>query len=147
MMITNMMIYTMILMMVGLIYIADKIDKHVTASKSSSNSMIHTNFEKDMEYLNFIINHVCQSQYDNVLKPMGENKTGEFIINDEIFNNVVSGSTKKILSVLSDDYKNVLERYIHKDKLEYFIMDLTINKLLKYTIELNTWTLKKLSRR
>jgi hypothetical protein len=102
------------------------------------------NFEKDVQYLIFIVDYFCKVAYSTKLVPYQKGNNGNNFINDNVFNDIVLETTRQVVKYLSVSYREVLSYYI--PNITDFVAELVYNKIIEMTMELNRETIRKISK-
>lgn len=100
------------------------------------NNLLNANFEKDIEFLAYIVDFKVKNAIDMIIQPMELTHRKAFI-NDDIANVHIENITIEILSMLSDDYKQLMYKYFTEDSLVQYIAEIVFQAVNKAIININ----------
>jgi hypothetical protein len=114
-----------------------------TGNIEKNKRITSSNFEKDIQYLMFLVDYFCKNARETRLIPYQRANNSFSMINDEVFNEVVLETTRKVVNFVSEDYRELLKVYM--DNATDFTSTLVFNKITEYTMEINKETIKKVN--
>jgi hypothetical protein len=117
--------------------------KPVIGNIEKKQKAINASFEKDIQYIMFLVDYFCKNARETRLIPYQRANNSYSMINDEVFNEVVLETTRKVVGFVSDDYKDLLKIYM--DNVTDFTSTLVFNKIAEYTMEINKETIKRVN--
>jgi hypothetical protein len=117
--------------------------KPVIGSIEKKQKAVNASFEKDIQYVMFLVDYFCKNARDTRLIPYQRANNSYSMINDEVFNEVVMETTRKVVGFVSNDYKDMLQSYM--DNVTDFTSTLVFNKIAEYTMEINKETIKRVN--
>jgi hypothetical protein len=93
------------------------------------------NFEADIQFLNYIINHKIKQTRSFLLEPL--KIAGQLIITDKEFNKYTNDIVSEVYETLSPNYKRTLLKYFDEQSLITFITEVVFRELTVTCIEMN----------
>lgn len=117
--------------------------KPVVGNVEKKQKVVNASFEKDIQYLMFLIDYFCKNARDTRLIPYQRANNSYSMINDEVFNEVVLNTTRQVINFISDDYRELLQVYM--ENVTDFSSTLVFNKITEYTMEINKETIKRVN--
>lgn len=103
-------------------------------------------FEKDMEFLNFLINYKCNVYYELVIRPLSDIKDNR-LLNDTDLNNAVEEITLNIGNAINKDYLNVIYKYFDVEGFKVYLTEIVLTTFTKMITLENKNKIKRMNNR
>ena len=98
-------------------------------------------FEKDLVFLNYIINHKIQQHKLFILDPMRTSRS--FLLREEDFEKYMHQIIDEVLESLSESYIKTMSKYFNEEGLIKYVTEMVMKQLTAITVEQNYNTIKK----
>ena len=98
-------------------------------------------FEKDIIFLNYIINHKIQQHKLFILDPMRVSRN--FLLREEDFDKYLNQIIDEVLDSLSESYIKTLSKYFSEDGLIKYITEMVMKHLTAISVDQNYKTIKQ----
>jgi len=131
----------MIIILLFLKYV-NNTKKPVSGNVEKKKTVNPTVFDKDVQYLMFIVDYLTKQAEKNRLVPYQKSNNSFSIINDTVFEEVVMSTTTQAMGFLSEDYRQLINYYV--GDVTQFTSTLVYNRITEMVYELNKQTIKKL---
>jgi hypothetical protein len=93
------------------------------------------NFESDIQFLNYLINHKVNQTKSFLLEPL--KIAGQTIITDKEFDKYTNDIITETYEALSPNYRRTLMKYFDEEGLRTFITEVVFRELTVVCIEMN----------
>jgi len=116
-----------------------------TVKKETKNFGNIENFKSHIENVNYLIEFVCRNQYKKVMLPLVQKqRDGMGMIMDDEFDAITAESIRRVIEMISDEYKVEIYKFINKDRFYYLVAETTIEILSDLANQLNEKAIRKM---